>query len=240
MANPPVLFPLTLPPKQPERDQTKEISGELLSLAATIGNACLAFCNWLEDTARKAQQDHLRGARLAAYRARHRWKAGDVRPLLSIGVNEAAQRRMVGLKGRGRPVVQPHRPLEDMLREKLTICSYLFREDATSDERRRSFKAWPWWKQHVEALYRGELEMARAKQVKEAHAHAERAVADALRMSQGKVHAICGEIRAVRRKDAEAADFPPMMLVEYEDWMEQGRLSKRLEVDAFDEGLTFT
>ena len=51
---------------------------------------------------------------------------------------------------------------------------------------------------------------------------------DALRISQGKLHAICGEIRAMRRDDAESANFPPMVLAEYEEWMEYGELPKRL------------
>jgi hypothetical protein len=52
---------------------------------------------------------------------------------------------------------------------------------------------------------------------------------DALRMSQGTVHAICGEIRAMRRKDAEAANFLPMVLAEFEGWMECGELPKSFE-----------
>jgi hypothetical protein len=87
-----------------------------------------------------------------------------------------------------------------------------FRGDATPNERRRSFKVWPWWKRHVEALYCGELERARAKRTKGPHDYAERAVADALRVWQGTVHAICGEIRAMRREDAESANLPPMAL----------------------------
>jgi hypothetical protein len=58
--------------------------------------------------------------------------------------------------------------------------------------------------------------------------HAEREVAAALRISQGTVHAICGEVRAMRREDAETANFPPMVLAEYEVWMERGELPKRL------------
>lgn len=223
------LLPLSSPLEQPGQDQTKGILDELLSVAAAVGRAYLAFCDELQAAAHKAERDHLRGERLAAYRTRHRWRAGDVGPLLSIEVNEVAQRRMAALKGRGRPVVRPHRPLGTVLHEKLTTGLCLFREDATSDERRRAFRTWPWWKHRVEALYRGELELARAKRIKGAHDHAEKAVADALRMSQGKIHAICGEIRALRRKDAEAADFPSMTLAEYEGWMERGEWPRRLD-----------
>jgi hypothetical protein len=148
--------------------------------------------------------------------------------LLSIGVNEAAKRRMAALKGKGRPVVKPRRTLENLLRDKLTTWSIPFRDDATPNERRRSFKVWPWWKHHVEALYRGELERARAKRIKGPHDYAERAVADALRVSQGTVRAVCGGIRAMRREDAESANFSPMVLAEYEKWMERGEPPKRL------------
>ena len=125
-------------------------------------------------------------------------------------------------------MVKPHRRLEDLLRDKLTNWLIPFRDDATPSERRRSLKVWPWWKHHVEALYRGELERARANQIKTPYDYAERTVADALRISQGKLHAICGEIRAMRREDAESANFPPMVLAEYEEWMEHGELPKRL------------
>jgi len=228
MTNLLVPLPLPSPPEQPRQGGTRGLLDELLLFTAALSRAYLAFCDGLQAAARKAEQDHLRGERLAAYRARHRWKAGDVRPLLSIEVNEIAQRRMAALKGRGRPVVRPHRPLGSVLHEKLTTWPCLFREDATPDERRRAFKTWPWWKHHVEALYRGELELARAKRIAGAHDHAERAVASALRMSQGKVHAICGEIRALRREDAKAADFPPMELAEYESWMKRNGLPKRM------------
>ena len=214
----------------PGAESLKELLEKLAPIAVLAGMAYLAFRDWTEESEHKAQAAHLRAERLAAYKVRHRWKAGDVRPLLSIGVNGAAQRRMAVLKGRGRPVVKPHRPLEDLLYDKLTNWMIPFRDDATPNERRRSFKVWPWWKHHVEALYRGELERARAKRNKGPHDCAERAVAAALRMSPGTVHAICGEIRAMRREDAESANFPPMALSEYEEWMEHGKLPKHFAV----------
>ena len=209
-------------------DFAKEAHESLVAVALLVGALYVAFCRWTEETERKARKAHLRGERLAAYRARHRWKASDVRPLLSIGVNEAAQRRIAALRGKGRPVVKPHRPLDNLLCDKLTNWSILFRDDVTPNERRRSFKVWPWWKHHVEALYRGGLGRAQADHIRGAHDYAERAVAAALRISQGTVHAICGEIRAIRREDAESANFPPMVLAEYEEWMERGELPKRL------------
>jgi hypothetical protein len=124
--------------------------------------------------------------------------------------------------------VSPGSGAPNSLRDRLTSWSALFRDDATPDERRRSFEGCPWWKHHVEALYRGELERARIRQIRGAYDHAERAVAHALRVSQGTVHAICGDIRAMRRADAESANFPPMTLAEYEEWMERGKLPERL------------
>ena len=228
MTNATFPLPLDPAPERPGTDFAKEALESLVAVALLVGVACVALSRWTEETDRKLREAHLRGERLAAYRTRHRWKASDVRPLLSIGVNEAAQRRIAALSGKGRPVVKPHRPLDDLLCDKLTNWSIMVRDDATPNERRRSFRVWPWWKHHVEALYRGELELARADQTRGAHDHAERAVAAALRISQGTVHAICGEIRAMRREDPESANFPPMVLAEYEEWMERGELPKRL------------
>jgi hypothetical protein len=196
-------------------------------IAVVVGAVIYAFYQKAEEIERKAQEAHLRGERLAAYKTRKKWKASDFRPLLSIGVSEVAQRRMAALKGKGRPVVKPHRRLEDALRDKLNWL-ILFRDNATPSERRRAFKASPWWKHHVEALYRGELEQARAGRIRGPYDYAERAVAAAVGKSQGTVHAICGEIRALRREDAESANFPPMVLAEYKEWMERGSLPKRL------------
>ncbi len=229
MTNPPFLRSPDPTPERRETDLFKETLESVLPVALRLVAAYRAFWRWAEEVARKAQEDHLRGERLAAYRARHRWKASDVRPLLSVGVSHVAQHRMARLKGKGRPVVKPHRPLEDLLCDKLTNWSRLFRHDVTPTERRRSFKVWPWWKHHVEALYRGELERARSSGTKGAHDQAERAVAEALRMSQGTVHAICGEIRALRREDTELANFPPMLVSEFQEWMEHGELPKRFD-----------
>jgi hypothetical protein len=197
-------------------------------IAVAVGLVMVALYQWAEKAARTAEEKHLRAERLAAYRLRHVWKASDIRPLLTVGVSQAAQRRIASLHGRGRPIVKQHRSLEDVLSDQITNWSNLLCEDSTPNERRRSFRGWPWWKHHVEALYRGELEQARANRLKGPHDHAERVVARALRMSQGAVHAICGEIRAMRREDAESANFPPMQLSEHEAWMERGKLPKRL------------
>jgi hypothetical protein len=229
MTNSPGLRAPDPSPEQRGTDLFKETLERVLPVALLLDAAYSALCRWVEEAARKAQEDHRRGERLAAYRARHRWKASDVRPLLSVGVSDVAQHRMARLKGKGRPVVKPHRPLEDLLCDKLTNWSLLFGHDATPIERRRSFKVWPWWKHHVEALYRGELERARSSRTRGAHDLAERVIAEALRMSQGTVHAICGEIRAMRREDPESANFPAMLVSEFEQWMDHGELPKSFD-----------
>jgi hypothetical protein len=215
---------ISLPPRDPAEPNFAELLEGLTPMVVAAGLAMVVLYRWAEETAHNAQEKHLRAERLAAYRVRRRWKASDIRPLLTIGVNAPAQRRIAALQGTGRPVVRPHRPLEEVLSEKLTSWFNLLREDATPSERRRSFRVWPWWKHHVEALYRGELHQARATGVKGPHDHAERIVADALHMSQGSVHMLCGEIRAKRRADADSANFPPMTLSAYENWMEHGVL----------------
>jgi len=204
----------------------KELSEGVMAAALVIGALYVGFCKWAE----KAERNHHRSELLTAYKVRHKWKKSDVKPLLSIGVSGHAQRRMANLEGKGRPVVKLHRPLEKVVGEKLNTLLSLFRDDATPDERRRAIKEWPWWKHHVEALYRAERERAREEQIKGPHDHAERAVADALRVSQGTVRAICGEVRAMRREDKKSANFPAMLLTEYEGWMERGEVPMRFAI----------
>lgn len=201
---------------------------QLTPTVIVAGIAVIVLYRWVKKTAQTAEAKHLRAERLAAYRVRHRWKTSDIRPLLTIGVSAPAQRRMAALQGTGRPVVQAHRPLEDVLCDRITSWNNLLREDATPTERRSSFRTWPLRKHQIEALYRGELDRARASGMKGPHDYAERVVANAVRMSQGMVHMICGEIRAKRREDADAANFPPMVVAEYGNWMEHGVLPKGL------------
>jgi len=131
MTNPPVLLPPDPVSERPEADYAKEVFVNLAAVALLVSDAYLVLCRWAKETERKAREAHLRGERLAAYRTRHKWKAGDVRPLLSLGPNEVAQRRMAALNGKGRPVVRPHRPLDDLLHDKLTNWLNLLRDDAT-------------------------------------------------------------------------------------------------------------
>jgi len=214
---------VSLPPLDPALPLPRlDVAESIDPIVIGVGIALVVFYRWVEQATRDADEKHLRAERLAAYKVRQKWKASDIRPLLTIGVSQSAQRRLAVLKGKGRPVVKPHRPLEDVLREKLTNWSSLLCEDAKPSERRRSFRAWPWWKHHVEALYRGELNAARVSGVRGPSDHSERTVARALRLSQGAVRMICGEIRAQRREDPDSASFPPMVLAEYEGWMECG------------------
>ena len=210
-------------------DQPEHALKELVSLAVVIGSIFLHIHGGIRTAAERAERDHHRGRLLTAYRARHKWRAGDVHALESLDANEVAHRRVSRLTGGGRPVVRRHRPLWETVGERLATVSHLFAKEATAAQRRQAFFHWPWWKHHVEALYRGELDAARAAGTKGAHDAAERAVADAIRVSPGRVHAVCSEVRALRREDALAADFPSMALAEYEDWMERGGWPARLE-----------
>lgn len=189
---------------------------------------CIMFCaaqilGWIK----KTEDDHRRGERLAAYKLRSRWKKGDITPLLSIGVSETAQRRMSTLQGRGRPVIKPHRPIGDVVVQRLGDVFTLFSDEATPSQRRQAVRASAWWNHIVEAMYRAERDDARTEGMRDAYGHAERKVAQVTRVSQGKVHALCEEVRAIRKMDGEAANFPALQVSEYEAWMEHGRLPER-------------
>ena len=145
-------FPFNPISDQPLLDLIAKILDNLILPAVVVGDAYLTFCDWLERIEHKAQQDHLRGERLSAYKLRKKWKTSDVRPLLFIGVNEGAQRRIAKLKGKGRPIVK-HRALDDIVSEKLTKWLSLFCENATPNER-RAMEVWPWWKHCIGANWK--------------------------------------------------------------------------------------
>lgn len=202
-------------------------SGKLLlaiePLALVVGAILIGLIARAAEMEEQATIGHLRRERLAAYKARAKWKRSDLQPLLSIGVNEVAQRRMATLRGRGRPVVQSHRPLDEVLLERFKVACTVFDESATPHQRHRALRTTPFWKHHVEALYRAEAELARQVGIRGAYDHAEREVGRALGLSQGSVHAICGEIRAMRRKDPASADFQPYTLADHQGWFCHGR-----------------
>ena len=213
----------------PSHHPWQETSKELALVATFFGDLLFRAATWLEKEIRQASENHLRGERLAAYRARHQWKRSDIQPLLSIGVNASAQRRMATLQGRGRPVVKMHRPIGEVLFERVALGLNMLRDNATLEERHRYFRKWPWWKHHVEAYYRGELTLARDMGIKAPYDHAERVVGRRLGMSQGSVHAVCGEIRKMRQEDPEYANFPERTLTHYNQLLSNGWKTDQVE-----------
>jgi hypothetical protein len=150
---------------------------------------------WLE----RLEQQHYRGQRLAAYRRRRAWKKSDIPHLESLGVNQAARNRMERLEGRGRPVVKPHRPLDDTIVRIFGALQSLFDAAAPPSQRRQAFKLWPWWNHCVEALYRGEYELAKSRGLKSPSAEAEIAVGTACECRRHRCTAFAGKsARCVR------------------------------------------
>lgn len=173
-------------------------------------------------TLERAERNHYRSQLLGAYKRRNSWKKSDIQHLRSLGVNKWAERRMERLAGKGRPVVRPVQPLEQVIVSQLNALEPLFNSASTPEKRKQAFKRWLWWPHYVEALYRGEHLLAKAEGISGPSDHAERLVGQALGMSPAKVHSICGEIRRMRREDAEFANFSAITLMEYEQWMKSG------------------
>jgi hypothetical protein len=203
-------------------DGRLRLSHDVLTRVVAVGLViyCLGqtFVSWAEGLERR----HHRAQLLAAYRRRHAWKKSDIPHLKSLGVNEAAQRRMERLTGRGRPVVKPLQPLDIAIVEKVSSFQPLFDPEASPAKRRQAFKLWPWWRHHVEALYRGEHTRTKEQGIRSPSLEAEISIGRTLGISAAAVHAICGEIRSMRKEDPESANFPAMTLAEYEQWMETG------------------
>ncbi len=199
-----------------------EFCREVAAIAALAERALMACAKWLESVVTDAERAHHRGELLAAYRRRASWKKADVPRLQSLGVNAAARRRVPLLKGRGRPVVTACQPLWPTVAERLAALQPLISTDSSPQERRRALRLWPWWQHHVEALYRGEHELAKTKGVAGPSRYAEEVVGNALSISPATVHNICGAIRRKRREWDGAANFPPMTLREFDHWMNTG------------------
>lgn len=174
-----------------------------------------AIGRWFDDAERK----HDRGERLEAYRLRHSWKKSDIRNLLSLGVNLPAHRRMQRLGGTGRPIVKPHRAFAEEITEKLTAFQLLADPGASPAQRRKAVRQLPCWPDFVEALYRGEHELAKTQRIKNASAEIEITVGRALGISASTVHSICGSIRRKRKENPESADCPTMTIAECEHWI---------------------
>ena len=192
------------------------------AVSTMVSRAILEFGRSFALAAEKADDQHRRAELLAAYRRRRSWKKSDRSHLESLGVNVIVRRRMERLTGKGRPVVRPHQPLGLSVITGLVALRPLFDPAGSHDERRRAFKLWPGWQHYVEALYRGESALARKEGIPGPAEHAERAVGKALGIASAKVHAICGDIRRLRNDRDGAANFPPVLLTEYERWMSTG------------------
>lgn len=203
-------------------DAAAKVSAELLAGAVVVGVIAYAVgksvLSWLESL----EDKHHRGQLLAAYRRRHSWKKSDIPRLESLGVNHHAKLRMQRLAGLGRPVVTGHRPLHEILLDRVNTFALLVGSEATPEDRKRFFRTWPWWKHHVEAYYRGEHALARRQGLRNPSLEAEIKVGRTLGMSQSAVHAICAEIRRMRQEDELSANFPAETLEDYERWMNFG------------------
>jgi len=100
--------------------------------------------------------------------------------------------------------------------------SVVYDPNSTVAQRKKGLKDSPWWKHYVEALYRGEHLLAKTREIAGPSDHAERAVGWALGISQSTVRKISGEIRRMRKQNAPCANFPPLTLAEYKEWMITG------------------
>ena len=204
--------------------QVKDVVMVFAQLAQSVGRVISSVLQ----AAEKAEENHRRAQRLAAYRHRRQWKQSDVPSLLSLGVNKAAVSRMRRLPARrGRPTVRPYTPASEVILTKLLALGIVCNPKSTPCQRRDAFRNSPWWKHHVEAFYRGEHRRAVENKIAGPSDLAERKVGAALGISQGKVHAICGAIRKLRKSDGLSANFPEATLEEYEEWMATGKPSGR-------------
>jgi hypothetical protein len=190
------------------------------AVAVCILIYCLvqAFSSWVHDVERR----HRRAQLLAAYRKRHSWKRSDIKHLQVLGVNLTALRRIQRLTGTGRPVVKPPQQFDVAILNTINAVNTLFNPEATAIERKQALKFSPWWRHHVEALYRGEHAQAKIQRVRNPSGEAEQNIAQALCLSVAKVHAMCGAIRRNRKGNPGSANFPPMTLVEFDRWMMTG------------------
>ncbi len=165
----------------------------------------------------KAEANHLRSKRKKAFGLRHRWRSSDVPRLRLLGINPHQI-----LPGKGRPVVELYTPLHKQIPRVLDELAPLFLEESSAAERRKAFRAWPWWEYRVEALFRGEYQIAKLRRLPAPAENSEQKVADALRISPATVHSICVKARK-SQKERDESGLPAMTLTEYEEWMATGK-----------------
>jgi|SRR5215831_13413156 len=204
------------------QEEGLRLSQEAMATALSVGILIYCLAQAVISWARDLERRHHRAQLLAAYRKRHAWKRSDILRLRELGVNKVVERRMERLTGRGRPIVRARQPLDQLVVETVTAFQSLFDPASTSIKRRQAIKLWSWWRHHVEALYRGEHRRARQTGLRSPSVEAEISVGRTLGISAASVHAICGEIRRMRREDPESANFPAMTLSEFEEWMQTG------------------
>ena len=175
-----------------------------------------AATNW-----HRADQEGRRTALLQAYKLRHKWKKSDVPHLLALGVNATAVMRIERIKiltHRGRPIVRPYRPLA----ETIEALAPLFHEATQPTVRVQKLKTTPWWPYFVEALYRGEYEVAKKEHRNSASDYAERCVGDTLNISSALVRKLSGEVRRKRKFGAALPDTPGITVADFQVWKETG------------------
>lgn len=192
-----------------------------LFIGAIVFMACMKFQSIIEYV-NKAEHNYDRSELLAAYRQRHSWRRSDIKRLRTLSLNGPALRRLEKLEGKGRPVVQAHQPLAEKIVRSVHSFANLFSQQASPQDRRAALKEWPWWDHRVEAMYRSEHQLAKQAGIPDSSGHAERTVGKALGLSSSSVHAICNKIRKMRKDDPESANFPPMALKDYEQFIETG------------------
>lgn len=170
--------------------------------------------------ARDARPDMQRGqkrqARLKAYRRRRQWATADEIRLLEIGVNEAAQKRLVRLRKKPKPgpgVVRPLDPLDIALQRRIRAFASLapiYDPTTPERERRALLKRTSWWALFIEAAYETERQRAKGSRKnpgvsdighEEPSEIAERLVAKAADISPGEVHRLSRKARTQRKQN---------------------------------------
>jgi hypothetical protein len=210
---------------------------EIFGVAVLVGRALAVLRKQITSTVEQAEEQHRQRALLAAHRLKNSWKKSDLPGLQSLGITiETEDQRKLGR--RGRPVVQPHKSLSATIIHRLSAVQPLFDPASSPHQRRRALKLWPWWPHFVEALYRGELDRAKARRVAHASDHAEELVGAELNISASQVHRICGKIRRLRKEWDGAANFPAMTLDDFKDWMTTGENSWAERLLQYDRPLT--
>jgi hypothetical protein len=169
------------------------------------------------------EQRYDRGLLLEAYLKRHRWNKSDKSRLNKLPLNDVARRRVDQLSRKGRPTVGPNLSLEEFCKKNMPMLAELFGADVPPNRRKQALKSSRWWPHYVEALYRGEHALAKAHCEPNPSLFAEVKVGNALAISGSTVHTICGQIRCMRNDDPQSADFEPMTLTEFEQWMATGQ-----------------